>query len=225
MAPTAYLSKSDYVYDDLKGRILREELPPGSAVNQERIAEELGVSTTPLREALKRLGTEGLIILSSHRDARVPDLSVAEARSLFEVRLNLDPLAAGLAAERRDGLDIAAMRQATADLMPLSRLPEWGSLLAHREYHRAIYHASHNQVLIGILDGLWDKADRYRLRGLRNRQHPSEHQARVRDEHESIVAAVESGDAVQASRLMYAHVDRSVLREVITTLEGTPLHD
>ena len=109
-------TKTDYAYAALRKRIMSGALPHGSAVSQEALAAELNVSTTPLREAMRRLASEGLVILDAHRDARVAPLTADEARSLFEVRQRLDPLAVRLAAERRSEADSAASE---------SRPPRW----------------------------------------------------------------------------------------------------
>lgn len=216
-----FQSKSEYAYAEIKRRILAEDLAPGAVVSQERIAAELGLSTTPLREALKRLATEGLITLSSYRDARVAELSAEEARSLYEVRLCVDPLAASLAAERRTEADTAAIEQALAHLEPLSGRAEMASLAAHRAFHRAVYLASHNQPLVGVLEGLWDKADRYRQVGLKAKMGGKKDVERVRREHKSIAEAVIAGDAKRAEQVMRDHISGSLGRRAIDSLLGT----
>ncbi len=80
------LTKADYAYSEVRERIMSGALPHGAVVSQEALAAELDVSTTPLREAMRRLSSEGLVVLDAHRDARVAPLSAAEARSLFEIR-------------------------------------------------------------------------------------------------------------------------------------------
>ncbi|HEY1135581.1 MAG TPA: GntR family transcriptional regulator [Nocardioides sp.] len=221
MPPTpAFQSKSDYAYTVIKGRILAEELAPGSVVSQERVAAELGVSTTPLREALKRLATEGLVLLGAHRDARVTELSAHEARSLYEVRAAVDPLAARLAAERRESDDVAAIEEALGRLEPLTGRADMDHLVAHRAFHRAVYTASHNLPLVGVLEGLWDKADRYRQVGLRSTPDSAADVERVRREHHALAAAVLDGDAEEAERVMRHHVAHSLGRRAIATLEA-----
>ena len=165
-APNVFSTKSDAAYAEVRRRILAGELAPGSVLDQYRLAEQMGMSITPLREALRRLRGEGLIIIDVHTTTRVAPLSAAEARELFEIRLALDPAAAELAAHRRTDTDIKTLRNAAKHLVPVTRT--WGEkgLLAHSAFHRAIYVASHNDNLIGLLDGLWDKSDRYRRLGL-----------------------------------------------------------
>src|SRR5262245_42994434 len=95
-----FSSKGEVAYAELRGRILSGALRPGSRLEQNELAGDLGMSLTPLREAIRRLSSEGLIHLDAHRDARVAGMSAAEARQLFEVRLSLDPTAARYAAQR-----------------------------------------------------------------------------------------------------------------------------
>ncbi|MFT4218068.1 MAG: GntR family transcriptional regulator [Micropruina sp.] len=213
-------SKSQFAYTEVKRRILAEELGPGAPIGQERLASELGISTTPLREALKQLAGEGLVTLSSHRDAAVTQLTAAEAQDLLDLRRVLDPFAAGLAAERRGPPDLAAIASALDALHPVAAQPTAESLHAHRAFHRAIYRASHNPSLIGILDGLWDRSDRYRLLGLRHRVRPGDHVERVRAEHAAIADAVAAGDPATARGLMLEHVDRSLIGTVVAELRA-----
>src|SRR4051812_45764588 len=98
--PLRYVSKADAVYAEVRRRILDGELAAGSSVNQEQFAAQLGVSTTPLREALRRLESEGFVRTVAHRDVVVAPLDRNELVALYEVREELDPLAASLAAKR-----------------------------------------------------------------------------------------------------------------------------
>src|SRR3954453_19819920 len=84
-----YLSKADAVYAELRRRILEGELAPGAALNQEQVAAALGVSTTPVREALRRLESEALVRTVAHREVYVTPLEVEELVALYEVRENL----------------------------------------------------------------------------------------------------------------------------------------
>ncbi|TDD01606.1 GntR family transcriptional regulator [Saccharopolyspora terrae] len=214
----AFSSKGDVAYVELRERILSGALLPGSRLAQHELAAELDMSLTPLREAVRRLSSEGLIDLDSQRDARVASMSAGEARQLFEVRLSLDPTAAELAAERRSDDDLTTLRAAAARLLPVTRA--WGeeALTAHRAFHRALYLASRNDVLIRMLDDLWDKSDRYRRIGL---ELPPGEEPRTRDhrEHHDLVDLVEAGDGAGARELMRAHIERSLTGSAIDALE------
>jgi DNA-binding GntR family transcriptional regulator len=202
-------TKSDYAYRQVRDRILSGELQPGAVLQQRDLASRIGISTTPLREALRRLKSEGLVELDAHRDARIAPLRAEEARDLLELRKSLDPLAAGLAAQRRTNADIQAIRAAQERLEPLPTQPAIGQLVAHRNFHAAIYRASHNDLLIEALEGLWDKADRYRRLALQ-----TDRGQRARDEkakeHQLLVDLIAAGDSEGAANLMHAHIDTSL---------------
>lgn len=221
MPPRPALTKNAYVYEELRRRILAGELTQGQSISQEQLAADLGVSTTPLREALRRLDAEGLVTIDAHRDARVSSLNAEEARDLFEVRERLDPLATMLAATRRTEADVTAIRAALRDLEPLSLTTTTvQTLLVHRAFHRSVYTASHNPLLMSLLEGLWDKADRYRLVGLRSKPDSTQDAERVRQEHIAIAKAVIDGDTRTAERVMRKHVRGSLGRRAIGALEA-----
>ncbi len=192
-------TKAVAVYEAVAARILDGSMEPGSTVNQEGLAASLGVSITPLREALRRLESDGLVILEAHRTVTVAPLSLAEVRELYAVRLQLDPFAAGLAAteaspEALDRIEARAGRRPERSAR--------GRLRANREFHRAIYRASGNATLASILDRLWDRTDRYRLIVLQ----VGNQERQVEREHREIAAAIRSRDAARATRLMRDHV-------------------
>ncbi|GHG61061.1 hypothetical protein GCM10012320_35910 [Sinomonas cellulolyticus] len=216
---TGIFTKNDYAYSELRTRILTGQLAAGSVIPQVHLAEELGLSTTPLREAIRRLSAEGMIQLEAHRDARVTALSAAEARHLYEVRESADPLAAGLAAERRTAEDLARIEAALGRLSPIRDAADLNALLAHRDFHRAVYSSSHNPILTDILERLWDKADRYRLVGLRSRGDSPGDSERVAAEHRAIYEAVRSGDSDAAAAVMREHISASLGRRAIDALE------
>ncbi|RNE67024.1 GntR family transcriptional regulator [Cryobacterium tepidiphilum] len=218
-----YSTKSDFAYAEVRGRIVTGVYPPGTVLNQAALAAELGISTTPLRESLRRLKSEGLVELDAHRDARVTDLSAEEARDLLEIRRALDPLAAGLAAERRTKDDIAEMRAALSELEPLPNQPAVVDLVAHRRFHRAVYCASHNDLLIATLDGLWDKADRYRLVGLEERRQQPERDRKA-NEHRELFAAVTAGDREGVQELMLRHIRSSLGAKAASRLAASETH-
>jgi DNA-binding GntR family transcriptional regulator len=214
-----YVTKSDYAYTRVREGILSGEFEAGTVLHQATLAKTIGISTTPLREAMRRLLSEGLVELDAHRDARVSSLTAEEARDLLEVRRSLDPLAAALAAERRTKDDIRLMREAAIGVEPLSSNPTVVDLVAHRRFHTAIYVASHNDLLISTLDALWDKADRYRRLGLEGPRGQEERDQKSH-EHAALLDAVIAGDSELASRVMREHIDTSLGAKAATRLRG-----
>ena len=217
-------SKGESAYSELRRRIISGELDPGSRLSQYELADEMGMSITPLREAVRRLASEEWLEMDTHRDVRVAPVNAAEARELLEVRLSLEPLAAELAAERRTDGEIADMKAAADKLLPVTRT--WGeeAITAHRGFHRAIYVASHNKVLIRFLDDLWDKSDRYRRIGLKL---PAGDEPRTLDlsQHYEILELVISGESARAGELVHAHIHNSLGAAVPSSLEQEERND
>jgi DNA-binding GntR family transcriptional regulator len=159
-ARVRFATKAEAVYGEIRRRILTGELEPGGPINQDALAPELGVSVTPVREAVRRLEAEGLVRFEAHKTVLVTPLSRDELRELYDMRLQLDPYAASLAAARatKDDLDeIEQLACAPASDDPLEQL------IRNRAFHRAIYARSGNNLLIETLDRLWEQTDRYRI--------------------------------------------------------------
>jgi DNA-binding GntR family transcriptional regulator len=214
-----FATKSDLAYTRVRELILSGELGPGTVLPQAALARTIGMSTTPLREALRRLRQEGLVELDAHRDARVRPLDADEARDLLEMRGNLDPLAASLAAQRRTEADLAVVREALDGLEALPDHPSPAQLAGHHRFHAAIHRASHNALLIDALDGLWVKTDRYRRHALEAGRSDDERQARA-TEHRLLFEAVRDGDAERAAVLMRRHVESSLGARSLGQLAG-----
>jgi DNA-binding GntR family transcriptional regulator len=218
MSTNVFSSKGSLAYSELRQMILSGALAPGSRISQYELAENMQMSITPLREAIRRLSSEGLITMDTHRDSKVADMSAAEARELLEVRLSLEPSATELAAYRRTDADVALIRAAAEKLLPVTRV--WGedAIIAHRDFHRAVYTASHNATLIKLLDDLWDKSDRYRRIGL---ELPSADEPRTIDlnQHHQILELVIAGDGPGAADLARTHIANSLTASVTGALQ------
>ena len=196
-------TKAEAVYQELSAHILDGRMEPGSTVNQEGLAASLGVSITPLREALRRLESDGLVILEAHRTLTVAPLSLSEVSELYAVRLQLDPFAAGLAAKLASPETVERIEALAARKLEATAR---GRLRANREFHQAIYQSPHNTTLAEILDRLWDRTDRYRLIVVQ-----VESQGRkVEREHREIAAAIRARDPEHATNLMRAHVETTL---------------
>ena len=217
-ADNLYLA-APYDYAEVRRLILTGALPPGSRLAQYDLADTLGMSITPLREAFRRLSGEGLIDLDTFRNARVAAISATEARQLHEVRLSLEVTAAGLAAGRRTDADIAAMHAAADALLPVTRQGGEAALSAHRAFHRSLYLASHNEVLVRLLEDLWDKSDRYRRLGL---DLPAGEEPRDRDrsQHHRMLELVVAGEQADVAALVRRHIGSSLAASAIQALEA-----
>jgi DNA-binding GntR family transcriptional regulator len=204
IGPLQIQSVVDHVYSALRERILSGDLPRGTKLRQASLADELGVSRTPLREALRRLSTEGLVEFSPNRGATVSELDFGDMRHAWSARVALEPGAARLAAERRDAGAIAAMRGAIAQQRAAAE-DKAGSFAANRAFHIALATASGNPHLTRFAEMLWVP----RI-GVPIYQAQAAEPAGVEawaEEHERITDAIEIGDADEAERLTRVHIE------------------
>jgi DNA-binding GntR family transcriptional regulator len=204
--PTPYATKGEVVYAEIRQRILQGEVEPGGLLNQDSLAIELGVSVTPVREAVRRLEAEGLLQFEAHKTVIVAPVSLTELREIYDVRLQLDPHAARLAAARADAAVLAEIDQlahATPEADVLIQLSR------NRAFHRLIYAASGNALLTEILDRLWERTDRYRIVLLRRT--PDAHAADK--DHIAISRAMAERDGREVAKLIREHI--STARQII----------
>ena len=201
----------DQVYVAIRERIADSTLPRGVRLHQEDLAAELGVSRTPVREALRRLAAEGLVEMRTNRGARVADLDPGDIRRPYEARLIVEPGAARLAAKRSKGVTQDAMRAAVA--AQRKAIPDVAATFdANRDFHLALVQASGNPFLVQIVEQLWLRAI-----GAPIYEHQAETPARMRadaKEHEQILLAIEAGDARAAETLTRRHVADAMKRSV-----------
>jgi DNA-binding GntR family transcriptional regulator len=211
----------DKLASQLHARVLSGELPSGTRLRQEALAEEFGVSRTPVREALRKLQAGGLVELQPHRGAVVRGLSPREIRHAYEVRAALEALAAQLAAERisreqlqrlnhaqgkfRAALERTVARRRGGREVGVREIRLWGN--ANDEFHQTIHEASGNEVLTGTLAQLHRNFPRD-LSRLVVSESTAMLEANVR-EHEAILEALSRHDATAAHDLMRKHVARA----------------
>jgi DNA-binding GntR family transcriptional regulator len=193
----------DQVYMAIRQRIADGSLPRGARVHQEGLAEELGVSRTPVREALRRLAAEGLVQMRTNRGAKVLDIDRGGMRAAYEARLVIEPGAARLAAklgdadaQERIAAAVAEQRQA---LRNVAR-----SFEANRAFHLALVAASGNEFLVRFAEQLWVARIGAAI---------YERQLRVQErllldisEHEQILAAIRASDGRRAESLTRHHL-------------------
>jgi DNA-binding GntR family transcriptional regulator len=211
--PRSGNSFSDRVERALRDRILHGEVAPGDRLNEVEIAGELGVSRGPIREALQRLASDGLVELQAHRGAFVRRLGPAEVRDLFEVRMALETTAARLAAQRARGAQLAdldALVRAGAESIGHADVRFQGA----RDLHARLAEATGNPALAAHLTLVNQEL---RLLRTRSGDVPARAEHAVA-EHAEIVAAVRAGDADGAAAAMDAHL-RSALAHALAAME------
>ncbi|WP_194292996.1 GntR family transcriptional regulator [Streptomyces smaragdinus] len=204
--PYVALTKTEIAYKIIRKDIVEGVLRPGMIIDQEALAVRLGLSTTPVREALRLLESEDLVISRRHRNTVVAPLDLEQLKDTYNVRMELDPKAVALGAR----VATPEQRKEIKKLLVLAEMDQTPveGLHSNRAMHRAMYSSCGNAVLVQILDNLWDRCDRYRVATLRD-----EEQVKVAiDEHRLIVDAFVAGESEEAARLMLEHVSASFER-------------
>lgn len=206
LAPIGASSLAMLAYDQIRALILSGEMAPGARLSQLELADRLGISRTPVREALRRLAGEGLIDALPQRGFRVADLGLEAVMRRLEVRLLLEPGIARLAAERARPEDIAALREA----ITLERTARTVESIhdASRLFHLRLAAATGNEELVNVLGALWIVEVGRRL--LAQRSGAPHWQEGDVEEHEAILAAVQRGDGAETERLARAHIADAV---------------
>lgn len=199
---------SDLVVDSIREAILSGRLAPGETLVERRLAELLGVSKTPVREALIALAANGLVTVTPNRGAVVREVDVSDVRKAYEVRLLLEPWAVAKAVREvatleaaRTSLEEARRLLPGTDHVPLS--------LANRRFHRALYAGCGNEIVVHQLDSLQELAA---LGAVAMLWEQSPTWRAEYDEHAEILAAAEAGEADTAERLLRRHIRQSVRR-------------
>jgi DNA-binding GntR family transcriptional regulator len=190
-------------YDELRAMIVDGRLQPGARVGQAELADALGISRGSVREALRRLTGDGLVVFEVNRGFFVADVGLERVLERLEARLLLEPGIARLAAERRDDADLDALRRSV-----VAERAARTAAAAHdasRAFHAALVASARNDALTRIFDALWIADVGQRLLASRRSQ-PDWQEADVA-EHEELLAAVEDGDGDLAESLMRAHVE------------------
>lgn len=189
-------------YVQIRALILGGEMASGARLSQLELAERLGISRTPVREALRRLTGERLVDALPQRGFRVADLGLDGVMRRLEVRMLLEPGIARLAAGRRQTADLAVMREAI-ELEAAARDSD-SMHDASRLFHMSLARATHNDEIVSTLDGLWIVEVGRRL--LARRAGAPEWQQSDISEHQMILDAVERGNGEQAEQLAREHV-------------------
>ncbi|WP_405147107.1 GntR family transcriptional regulator [Sphaerisporangium sp. NBC_01403] len=201
-------TRTDLVADSIRTAILSGRIKPGETLVERRLAEQLGVSKTPVREALIGLAATGLVAISPNRGVSVRVLGAADLRKAQELRLLLEPWAVARSTRPSRPATVRDAREALEEARELLSGDDPTSLsLANRRFHRALYSGCGNELVTAQLDNLQDLTAVGTVTVLW-RHWPTWREEFA--EHENILAAVTSGDALLAERLTRAHIERSV---------------
>ena len=190
----------------LRNDIVSGELPFGSRLIIEDLATRYGVSHMPIREALRILHGEGLVVIEPNRGARVRPLYRGFIEDVFDVRCAIETMLARRAAERRQPEQLDDLRRAAARLEALVAAGDYAAVpLANREFHRVINDAAGNPGALPIVDSHW-----LLLAALLKRYgYGDDRFQRVIEEHQHLIQAIERRDGHSAATLMGAHIEKA----------------
>ena len=202
----------EFVRDTLRRKILDGSLAPGARLFQAKVAADLNVSTTPVREALRDLANEGLIDLDAHRGASVRRIDAGTLREIYDARLVVEP-----EVMRRIAQDVTEDRLATAvqlldRMRDEDRAVEWAHL--NHDFHRTLIDGASSRRLAEFIKGLQDSASAYVITALQGPAAFDDHN----NEHEQILAALRAHDGDAVAAAVTTHLRHS-LRQLLELAE------
>jgi DNA-binding GntR family transcriptional regulator len=198
-----YKPLRDVIFDSLREAIIVGELKPGERLMEIQLADKMGVSRTPVREAIRKLELEGLVQMLPRRGAQVANLSVKDIMDVLEVRASLDALATSLAAERIKEDEIKNLLQTQAQFSSCVEKDNLqGAIKKDVEFHEIIYRASRNDKLMQITSNLREQVQRFRIIYLKDYK-----SARgLIKEHSDIINAIKTGNGEMAYNFAHKHI-------------------
>ena len=205
------LSVSETLYERLREGILTGLFPPGGVLRQEELAQRLGASRVPLREAMTRLEVEGLVVLRPRRGYAVLSLDRSEIEEIFELRAAVEEHLAGIAAETRTDEDIKAVSQALAQMERITaRSPnqtnKW--LDANSEFHARLLSAAHRRRAGRFAAMLRDQVEPY----IRVEINLTRDVQQAETEHRAMFEALQAGEGKRLRKLCRQHCENTASR-------------
>jgi len=195
---------SEKIYQDLRLRLIVGDLKPNDSLTIRTLAEEFGVSTMPVREALKRLETEKALRGAAKRAYRVPDISAEEASNVLFVRATLEGAGAVQAIRYLTASDFKRLREFSFAMdRSWEKLDAHNFLLNNFQFHSLIYRSTRNSDLSEIAEALYTRSGPWLGRAIREFANKQD----WANEHHDIVDAFEAGDAARVQKLIEADVN------------------
>lgn len=203
-------------YRTMRELILSNSWAPGLQATEQEVSTQLGMSRTPVREALMRLQQEGLVSVVPRHGVKVLPISPTDMKEIYEILTSLESTAAALVAKRKpSAAQLRRMEQASADMeaaLAEDDLESWAK--ADEHFHAQLLDLCGNEKLKAVVLNFWDRAHRARLLTLKLRPKPE----RSTKEHAALVEAIRRGDHVEARRIHFEHRERAG-QELIELLE------
>ena len=199
-----YKPLRDVVFESLRTAILEGKLKSGQRLMEVQLAEQLGVSRTPIREAIRKLELEGLVIMLPRKGAYVADLSFKDLIDVLEIRASLEGLAASLASGRRRDEDIEGLEKLAREFEESVKSGDIEEVLKKDvEFHEYIFSLANNKKLHQIINSLWEQVHRFRV------TYVSDYEASLSlvEEHNKILEAIKEGNCELAKIYATEHIE------------------
>lgn len=202
----SYQPLREVVCEALREAIRNGVLKPGERLMEIQLAEELGVSRTPVREAIRKLELEGYVVMMPRRGTYVASMSIRDINEIFEIRTALESLSNGLAAEHITEEELEHLQRLLVIIGGYIKAGDIEKIVeTDIEFHDIMYHAARNQRLVGIISNLRDQLTRFRTLSM---SYPGRLEATI-EEHKAIVEAIANGDRKMASKAAEKHMENS----------------
>ena len=202
----SYQPLREVVCESLRKAIREGVLEPGERLMEIQLADQLGVSRTPVREAIRKLELEGYVIMMPRRGTYVANLSIRDVNEVFEIRTSLDSLASGLAAERITDEELERLQRLLVLIGEYIETNDMEKIVeTDTEFHDLLYQASRNTRLVGIIFNLREQLTRFRTTSM---GFPGRLAATL-EEHRRIVEAIAQGDVKEAQAAAEYHMEKS----------------
>lgn len=199
-----YKPLRDVVFENLRTAILDGNLKAGQRLMEVQLAEQLGVSRTPIREAIRKLELEGLVVMLPRKGAYVANMSFKDLIDVLEIRATLEGLAASLAAERRSDDDVVELEKLAKEFETCVREADVeGVLKKDVDFHEKIFLMANNKKLYQLITSLWEQVHRFRVTYVSN----YDASLSLVDEHNRILEAIKAGDTELAKKYATEHIE------------------
>ncbi len=202
----SYKPLRELVCENIRQAIIDGTFSPGERLMEIQLADEMGVSRTPVREAIRKLELEGFVVMIPRRGTYVADISIKDITEIYEIRISLDILAAGLAAERITDEELEKLNSYLVEIgryvpaMDMDKIVELDTA-----FHDILYKATRNERLVSVIGNL-----REQLTGIRGRSmsYPGR-LVETMDEHRALVDSIASRDVERAQRAARVHIENA----------------
>ena len=201
-----YQPLREAICESLRNAIKKGKLKPGERLMEVQLAGELGISRTPVREAIRKLEQEGYVIMLPRRGTYVSSVSVHDVQEIFEIRTALESLSTGLAARRIENEELERLQKLLAAIEGFIEKRDIDNIVkTDIEFHDLLYHVSRNERLGQIISNLKEQLSRFRTLSM---SYPGRLEETL-EEHREMVEAIASGDVEAAREAAERHMVRA----------------